>query len=128
MAMTPICKLDPPKNAAKGPPPKFVQGVRVRGVDNSVLCNPGPHNLRVGVKVLQECIARAGSVEGGLKYYVGAANLPTDGGYAEKVMAEHARLYQVAKGKPLPSQPPLRATTTPAPAPGSPPVKVAALS
>ena len=71
---------------------------------------------------------RAGSVEGGLKYYVGAANLPTDGGYAEKVMAEHARLYQVAKGKPLPSQPPLRATTTPAPAPGSPPVKVAALS
>ncbi|WP_298435996.1 lytic transglycosylase domain-containing protein [Ottowia sp.] len=85
-------------------------------------------NLRVGVKVLQECIARAGSVEGGLKYYVGAANLPTDGGYAEKVMAEHARLYQVAKGKPLPSQPPLRATTTPAPAPGSAPVKVAALS
>ncbi len=39
-------------------------------------------NLRVGVKVLQECIARAGSVEGGLRYYVGAANLPDDGGYA----------------------------------------------
>ena len=28
-------------------------------------------NLRVGVKVLQECIARAGSIEGGLRYYVG---------------------------------------------------------
>jgi hypothetical protein len=42
-------------------------------------------NLRVGVKVLQECIARAGSLEGGLKFYVGAANLEDDGGYAGKV-------------------------------------------
>jgi hypothetical protein len=49
-------------------------------------------NLRVGVKVLQECIARAGSVEAGLKFYVGAANMESDGGYAAKVMAEHARL------------------------------------
>jgi len=53
-------------------------------------------NLRVGVKVLQECIARAGSLEGGLRYYVGAANLPSDGGYAAKVLAEHFRLRQVA--------------------------------
>ena len=37
-------------------------------------------NLRVGVKVLQECIARAGTVEGGLRAYVGAANLDDDGG------------------------------------------------
>lgn len=56
-------------------------------------------NLRVGVKVLQECIERAGSLEGGLKYYVGAANLPTDGGYAAKVMAEHFRIKQVADGR-----------------------------
>ena len=56
-------------------------------------------NLRVGVKVLQECIARAGSVEAGLKYYVGAANLEDDGGYAGKVMAEHARLQAVLGGK-----------------------------
>lgn len=56
-------------------------------------------NLRVGVKVLQECISRAGSIEGGLKYYVGAAKLPDDGGYASKVMAEHARLRAVASGK-----------------------------
>lgn len=56
-------------------------------------------NLRVGVKVLQECIQRAGSLEGGLKYYVGAANLPTDGGYAAKVMAEHFRIKQVADGR-----------------------------
>lgn len=56
-------------------------------------------NLRVGVKVLQECIARAGSIEAGLKYYVGAANLDDDGGYAGKVMAEHARLLAVVTGK-----------------------------
>ena len=30
-------------------------------------------NLRVGVQVLKECIARAGSLEAGLSYYVGAA-------------------------------------------------------
>ena len=52
-------------------------------------------NLRVGVKVLQECITRAGSIEGGLKYYVGAANMEDDGGYAGKVMAERARLLAV---------------------------------
>jgi hypothetical protein len=59
-------------------------------------------NLRVGVKVLQECITRAGSTEGGLKSYVGAANLQEDGGYADKVMAEHARLQLVAKGRTVP--------------------------
>lgn len=56
-------------------------------------------NLRVGVKVLQECIARAGSVEAGLRFYVGAANLESDGGYAAKVMAEHARLLAVVSGR-----------------------------
>ena len=75
-------------------------------------------NLRVGVKVLQECIARAGSIEGGLRYYVGAANLPDDGGYAAKVLAEHSRLRQVAGTKALPASPyPLlaaRETTDPA--------------
>ena len=75
-------------------------------------------NLRVGVKVLQECIARAGSVEGGLRYYVGAANLPDDGGYAAKVLAEHSRLRQVDGTKALPASPyPLlaaRETTDPA--------------
>jgi len=59
-------------------------------------------NLRVGVKVLQECIQRAGSVEAGLKFYVGAALLPEDGGYAGKVMAEHARLKAVAAGIAVP--------------------------
>lgn len=53
-------------------------------------------NLKVGVKVLKECIARAGSIEGGLRYYVGAANLESDGGYAAKVLAEHQRLRLAA--------------------------------
>ena len=59
-------------------------------------------NLRVGVKVLQECISKAGSVEGGLKFYVGAGNHADDGGYAGKVMAEHARLKAVLIGKGAP--------------------------
>jgi hypothetical protein len=59
-------------------------------------------NLRVGVKVLQECIARAGSVEGGLKFYVGAANLDDDGGYTAKVLAEHSRLQMVVSGRNVP--------------------------
>ena len=72
-------------------------------------------NMRVGVKVLQECIARAGSIEGGLRYYVGAANLPNDGGYASKVMAERERLRQVAGGRhPAVTPPGLRALTSPA--------------
>ncbi len=61
-------------------------------------------NLRVGVKVLQGCIAQAGSIEGGLKYYVGAANMASDGGYASKVVAEYARLYQIAHGKAAPQR------------------------
>ena len=63
-------------------------------------------NLRVGVKVLQECIQRAGGVQAGLKFYVGAANLDGDGGYADKVLSEHARLQQVAAGRPVPLAPP----------------------
>jgi hypothetical protein len=56
-------------------------------------------NLRVGTQVLKECIARAGSVEAGLRYYVGASNLPDDGGYAVKVLAEQSHLRLVAAGK-----------------------------
>ena len=56
-------------------------------------------NLRVGVQVLKECIARAGSLEAGLRFYVGAANLVDDGGYAGKVLAEQGQLKLVANGK-----------------------------
>ena len=69
-------------------------------------------NMRVGVKVLQECISRAGSLEAGLRYYVGAANLQDDGGYAAKVMAEHTRLLQVASGRVVPTLPPAAVPAT----------------
>ena len=59
-------------------------------------------NLRVGVQVLKECIARAGSLEAGLRYYVGAANLGDDRGYAFKVLSEQNTLRKLAGLKPLP--------------------------
>jgi soluble lytic murein transglycosylase-like protein len=66
-------------------------------------------NLRVGVKVLQDCIRVAGSVEGGLKSYVGAASADDDRGYTAKVMAEYTRLQQVALGRSVPVQVPQQA-------------------
>jgi len=73
-------------------------------------------NLRVGVKVLQDCIKIAGSVEGGLRYYVGAANIEDDGGYVGKVLAEHSRLQQVALGRVVPITAPTMVLTSPKPA------------
>lgn len=78
-------------------------------------------NLRVGVQVLKECIARAGGLEGGLRHYVGAANLTEDGGYVGKVLAEQLHLRKVADGKsvsinaPLVSPPIQAAPVEPAP-------------
>mgnify|MGYP000853786340 CR=1 FL=1 len=74
-------------------------------------------NLRVGARVLQECIQRAGSVEGGLRLYVGAVT--TSGAdYINKVMAEHLRIQSVAQGKPMPTRFPVY---RPEPAPAVPP-------
>ena len=56
-------------------------------------------NLRVGVQVLKECIARAGGMQEGLRYYVGAALQETDGGYAGRVLAEQAHMRRVADGQ-----------------------------
>jgi hypothetical protein len=85
-------------------------------------------NLRVGVQVLAECVARAGgSIELGLKYYVGAANLPDDGGYAERVMFEQTQLKQVAAGQAVPlnvafvRSPATTVAQAPAARPSSPP-------
>lgn len=59
-------------------------------------------NLRVGVKVLHDCIKQAGTIEGGLRLYVGAVT--TDGnGYINKVMAEHLRIQSVALDRPMPT-------------------------
>src|SRR6187402_1137683 len=92
-------------------------------------------NLRVGVKVLQECIQRAGSVSAGLRFYVGAGNLAEDGGYADKVLAEHARLQAVAGGRAVLLAPPTPVRTIAPRAPSVPvireeeaPVPVAVIS
>lgn len=70
-------------------------------------------NLRVGVQVLKECIRRAGSVQEGLRFYVGAALLETDGGYAARVMMEQGLMRSVTDGRSVP----LNASNTPPPAP-----------
>ncbi len=72
-------------------------------------------NLRVGVQVLKECIARAGSVGEGLRHYVGAALHETDGGYAARVLAEQAHLRAVAEGKRVPVTAPNSAVVSQAP-------------
>lgn len=77
-------------------------------------------NLRVGVQVLKECIARAGGLEAGLKFYVGSANMEDDGGYAGKVLAEQRHLVRVAAGQQVPVNAPSNpAPTVAATAPGA---------
>jgi len=74
-------------------------------------------NLRVGVLVLKECIAKGGGLASGLHYYVGAGALDDDGGYAVKVMAEQELLKRVAAGQNVPpTVVPIVANVAPAPA------------
>ena len=60
-------------------------------------------NIQVGAKILKDLIRRGGSVEAGLKLYVGAGNMTSDQGYGNKVLQEHERLKAVAAGKPTPT-------------------------
>lgn len=83
-------------------------------------------NMRVGTQILQEYLKRAGgSVEHALKYYVGAALLPHDGGYGAKVLFERERIAAAASGRPQPvarrSEPPrmIEASVRPAPEPAT---------
>jgi hypothetical protein len=80
-------------------------------------------NIRVGSQILKDYVTRTGSVEGGLKTYVGAAAFEDDSGYGHKVLAEYRRLKQVASGKNVPIVTPpsapsqqLAQKSTPAPA------------
>jgi hypothetical protein len=83
-------------------------------------------NLKVGVQVLRECIARAGGLEAGLRWYVGAANLSDDGGYMGKVLREQEHMKRVSNGGTVSPRAPLdapkaaspvqEAATTPPPA------------
>lgn len=68
-------------------------------------------NIKVGALVLKDCIARGGSVQGGLRLYVGSSS-QDDGGYGAKVMAERSRLRDVAHGRNVPVNAPQAPVTT----------------
>jgi soluble lytic murein transglycosylase-like protein len=59
-------------------------------------------NIRVGSAILRQYIQREGSVEGGLKSYVGAALAEHDGGYGLKVLSARERIAAAAAGRPIP--------------------------
>ena len=59
-------------------------------------------NIKVGSLILKDYVTRGGSVEAGLKLYVGAAAFDTDFGYGSRVLAEYRRLKDVAVGKTVP--------------------------
>jgi soluble lytic murein transglycosylase-like protein len=68
-------------------------------------------NIKVGALVLKDCIARGGSLPGGLRLYVGSSS-QDDGGYGAKVMAERGRLRDVARGRKVPINAPQAPVTT----------------
>ena len=59
-------------------------------------------NIKVGSLILKDYVTRGGSVEAGLKLYVGAGASDSDAGYGAKVLAEYQRLKEVAMGKKVP--------------------------
>ena len=62
-------------------------------------------NLRVGAEVLADAIKlKGGSLEAGLRFYLGGDAVTEDGGYVAKVLAERGRLDQVAAGVKVPVQ------------------------
>jgi soluble lytic murein transglycosylase-like protein len=68
-------------------------------------------NIKVGALVLKDCIARGGSLPGGLRLYVGSST-QDDGGYGAKVVAERGRLRDVARGRKVPINAPQAPVTT----------------
>lgn len=74
-------------------------------------------NIRVGSLILKDYVTRGGSVEAGLKTYVGAGAFDNDSGYGSRVLAEYRRLKQVSAGKSVPTSVTVIAAAAPAPAP-----------
>lgn len=59
-------------------------------------------NIKVGSLILKDYVTRGGSVEAGLKLYVGAGAFESDSGYGSRVLAEYRRLKEVSLGKKVP--------------------------
>lgn len=59
-------------------------------------------NIKVGSLILKDYVTRGGSVEAGLKLYVGAGAFESDSGYGTRVLAEYRRLKEVSMGKKVP--------------------------
>lgn len=55
-------------------------------------------NLQVGAELLRELINKTGSLQRGLKHYVGAGLMSHDQGYGNKITREHSRLKLAAEG------------------------------
>lgn len=65
-------------------------------------------NMRVGAKIVRDYTRRAGSVDAGLRWYVGAAIHGNDGGYPDKVLGLKSRIdsvYQHGHVVTLPAKP-----------------------
>ena len=59
-------------------------------------------NIRVGALILKACIAKAGSLEAGLRSYLGAPNASSGpNSYTSKVIAEREELNDVARNRSL---------------------------
>lgn len=58
-------------------------------------------NIRVGALILKACIAKAGSLEAGLRSYLGAPNASSGpNSYTSKVISEREELNDVARNRP----------------------------
>jgi soluble lytic murein transglycosylase-like protein len=68
-------------------------------------------NIKVGALILHDLVVRGGSVEAGLKSYVGAGAMDNDAGYGAKVLAEYHRLQEVSIGKNVPTTSPVATNT-----------------
>ena len=73
--------------------PRFHMDKVPEGLGSSHLFDPVV-NIRVGVHVLEEAIKRRGGLIPGLQQYAGSSDL--EGGYANKVLAEKARMEKAA--------------------------------
>ncbi len=77
-------------------------------------------NIKVGAQILKDYVNKTGSVEAGLKMYVGAADSDNDAGYGAKVLTEYRRLKEVSTGKSVPTVFTPAAVATPVTKPSKP--------